>query len=236
MEAAHAAFFVHAFQGFHTFVNTIIMRSIADIRKDYKLQSLLEEDVSADPIDQFSKWWDEAINSQVDEVNAMTLATATPGGRPSARIVLLKGYTNKGFVFFTNYQSHKGVELEKNPHAALVFFWKELERQVRIEGLVEKVSEEDSNAYFTSRPIGSRIGAWASPQSAPIAGRHIIEENVLKYQEQFTGENIPRPPHWGGYILKPVTIEFWQGRSSRLHDRIQFTRTGEEWKIERLAP
>jgi len=210
--------------------------AIADIRKDYKLKSLLEEDVLADPLKQFSVWWNEAVNSKIDEVNAMTLASATPEGIPSARIVLLKGLSNEGFFFFTNYQSHKGTELAKNPHTALVFFWKELERQVRIEGTVEKLSEADSDAYFASRPAGSKIGAWASPQSIPIAGRTIIEENVLKYEQLFGDENIPRPPHWGGYIVKPVKVEFWQGRRSRLHDRILYSKQNEEWKIERLAP
>ncbi|WP_018617384.1 pyridoxamine 5'-phosphate oxidase [Segetibacter koreensis] len=209
---------------------------IADIRKDYKLKSLLEQDVKANPFDQFSEWWNEAVDSHIEEVNAMTLATATPEGLPSARIVLLKGFTYEGFKFYTNYLSHKGRELEENPHAALVFFWKELERQIRIEGVVEKLSEEDSEEYFKTRPVASQIGAWASPQSIPIAGRHIIEENVLKYKAEFGTENIPKPPHWGGYIVKPVKIEFWQGRRSRLHDRIQYTKQKENWKIERIAP
>jgi len=208
---------------------------IADIRKDYKLKSLLEEDVKINPLDQFSEWWNEAVTSQIAEVNAMTLATATPEGLPSARIVLLKGFSYEGFKFYTNYNSHKGSELSKNPNAALVFFWKELERQVRIEGKVEKLSEKDGEAYFKTRPVASKIGAWASPQSTPIAGRYIIEENEIKYKEQF-GENIPKPPHWGGYIVKPWKIEFWQGRRSRLHDRIQYTRHNEEWLIERIAP
>lgn len=209
--------------------------TIAGIRKDYKLQSLLEENVKSDPAEQFAIWWNEAVSSQIEEVNAMTLATATPDGLPSARIVLLKGFTPEGFKFYTNYQSHKGTELAQNPNAALVFFWKELERQVRIEGMVEKVSEEDSNAYFKTRPAASKIGAWASPQSMPVAGRYIIEQNELKYKEQL-GEDIPKPPHWGGYIVKPVKIEFWQGRRSRLHDRIQYTKQGVNWLIERIAP
>lgn len=209
--------------------------AIADIRKDYKLKSLLEEDVKANPLDQFSDWWGEAVTSQIEEVNAMTLATATQDGRPSARIVLLKGFSDEGFVFYTNYLSHKGAELAKNPKAALVFFWKELERQVRVEGTAEKVSEEDSVAYFKNRPVKSKIGAWASPQSTPIAGRHIIEENVSEYQAQF-GEDIPKPPHWGGYIVKPEIIEFWQGRRSRLHDRIQYSRLNSAWQIQRIAP
>lgn len=211
-------------------------QSIADIRKDYKLKSLLEEDVLSNPIKQFTNWWSEAVNSKIEEVNAMTLATATPDGMPSARIVLLKGLTAEGFVFFTNYNSHKGKALAQNSKAALVFFWKELERQVRIEGTVEKVSEADSEAYFASRPAASKIGAWASPQSTTIANRSVIEENVLKYQAMYDEENIPKPPHWGGYIVKPVKVEFWQGRRSRLHDRILYTRQNENWTIKRLAP
>lgn len=211
------------------------MTSIADIRKDYKLQTLLEADVAPDPITQFGKWWEEAINSAIDEVNAMTLATVDKNNIPSARIVLLKGYGKKGFVFFTNYQSHKGEQLLQNPNACLVFFWKELERQIRITGKVEKISSEESDAYFTSRPAGSRIGAWASPQSSVIANRKIIEEKTKVLEQQF-GDNIPRPPHWGGYIVKPVQIEFWQGRTSRLHDRMQYTSNGDAWVIERLAP
>jgi len=210
---------------------------IADIRRDYKLESLNEGDVAADPIQQFTIWWDEAIKSEIDEVNAMTLATSTKDGFPSARIVLLKGYDERGFVFFTNYESDKGKELADNPHAALVFFWKELERQVRIEGLVEKVSAEESDAYYQSRPAGSRIGAWASPQSEVISDRQIIEKNVLAYGEKFGTGFIPRPAHWGGYIVKPTFIEFWQGRSSRLHDRILYTVSDNgNWKKERLAP
>lgn len=212
-------------------------QAIADIRREYKLQSLNEEDVAANAIKQFDKWWQEAVNSHIDEVNAMTLATATKEAIPSARIVLLKGYDEKGFVFFTNYNSHKGKELAENPHASLVFFWKELERQVRIDGIVEKIDEEASNAYFHSRPAGSKIGAWASPQSAVIEDRKIIEHNFLQYEEQFGAYEIPRPAHWGGYIVKPAKIEFWQGRSSRLHDRIKYTLlTDGEWKRERLAP
>lgn len=210
--------------------------SIADIRKDYKQHSLNESDIAVNPFVQFEQWWNEAIASQIDEVNAMTLATATKDGIPSARIVLLKGYDSDGFVFFTNYNSHKGQELLENPHAALVFFWKELERQIRIEGLVEKVSEAESDAYFNSRPEGSRIGAWASPQSSVINDRSIIESNVDALTKQYSGQSIPRPAHWGGYRVKPQVIEFWQGRSSRLHDRFKFTASGETWIRERLAP
>ena len=211
-------------------------QSIADIRKDYKLRSLLEDDVLSDPIEQFTSWWSEAINSKIEEVNAMTLATASTDGVPSARIVLLKGLTKEGFIFFTNYNSDKGKQLETNPKAALVFFWKELERQVRIEGTVSKVSKEESEAYFASRPIASQIGAWASPQSTVIPGRNLLEENVHKYKDQFGEENIPKPPHWGGYIVNPFKMEFWQGRRSRLHDRILYTLENNNWTISRLAP
>ncbi len=210
---------------------------IADIRREYKLESLNEGDVAVEPFQQFTSWWDEAIKSEIDEVNAMTLATSTKDGIPSARIVLLKGYDERGFIFFTNYESDKGKELSANPHAALVFFWKELERQVRIEGLVERVSAEESDAYYQSRPAGSRIGAWASPQSEVISDRQIIEKNVLAYGKKFGTGVIPRPEHWGGYIVKPIAIEFWQGRSSRLHDRILYTISDNgNWKKERLAP
>ncbi len=211
-------------------------RSIADIRTDYKLRSLDEADVTTEPIEQFTRWWDEAVNSHIDEVNAMVLATANSAGIPSARVVLLKGYSEQGFVFFTNYDSQKGKELADNPHAALVFFWKELERQVRIEGIIEKTGAAESDTYFLSRPEGSRIGAWASPQSAVIANRQVIENKFLLYEEKFSKEPVSRPPYWGGYILKPSLIEFWQGRTSRLHDRIQYSLVDNHWKIVRLAP
>ena len=213
------------------------MNKIADIRKDYQLQTLSEQDISADPIQQFTKWWEEAIQSEIDEVNAFTLATSSLQGKPSARIVLLKGYDNKGFIFFTNYESAKGNELANNPQASMVFFWKELQRQIRIEGSIEKVSPRESDEYFSSRPEGSRIGAWASPQSKIITDRSEIEINAQKYQQQYADGNIPRPPYWGGYRLKPLQIEFWQGRANRLHDRIQYTvQKDNSWKIERLAP
>ena len=211
--------------------------SIADIRTEYKLRSLNEADVAVDAVVQFASWWDDAVKSEISEVNAMTLATATTDGIPSARIVLLKGFDANGFVFFTNYQSNKGKELENNPHASLVFFWKELERQVRIDGLIEKVSADESDAYYSSRPSGSRIGAWASPQSKVITDRKIIETNFQQYEEKFGTGLIPRPEHWGGYRLKPSLVEFWQGRSSRLHDRIRYTlQEDNSWIIERLAP
>ncbi|MEO7307267.1 MAG: pyridoxamine 5'-phosphate oxidase [Ferruginibacter sp.] len=210
---------------------------IADIRKDYQKQSLLETDVAGDPFVQFGAWWDDAEKSELDEINAMTLATASKTGMPSARIVLLKSVSETGFVFFTNYNSAKGKELEENPYASLVFFWAALERQVRISGKVEKVSATESDEYFNSRPEGSRIGAWASPQSSIISSREIIEKNIAEYVEQFADGAITRPPHWGGYIVIPSVIEFWQGRPNRLHDRIQYTKLKEGgWKRERLAP
>jgi pyridoxamine 5'-phosphate oxidase len=215
----------------------LMNKNIADIRKDYQLQSLLETDIAADPFTQFNRWWDDAEKSELDEINAMTLATASLTGMPAARIVLLKSVTGAGFVFFTNYNSHKGKELEENPNACLVFFWKELERQVRITGKVEKVSGQESDEYFNSRPAGSRIGAWASPQSSVIESRETIEKNILKYEAQFAATEIARPPHWGGYIVIPTVIEFWQGRPNRLHDRLQYSKLQDEsWKIERLAP
>lgn len=213
------------------------MSAIADIRKDYKLKSFTEEDALPDAITQFTNWWNDALASEIDEVNAFTLATATKDGMPSARIVLLKGYDSNGFVFFTNYESNKGKALAVNPKACMVFFWKELERQVRIEGSIAKVSSAESDEYFFSRPVGSQVGAWASPQSAVINNRNVIEENVKKMEEKFDSTSITRPPHWGGYRLKPSLIEFWQGRPSRLHDRLQYTlQKNGDWKIERLAP
>ena len=213
------------------------VNNIADIRKEYKLQTFSEKDALPDPFAQFEKWWKEALDSGVDEVNAMTLATASADGMPDARIVLLKGFDPKGFTFFTNYNSAKGIELAENPRASLVFFWKELERQIRISGLVIMTSGEESDTYFNSRPEGSRIGAWASPQSEPIENREWLEDNEKKMREQFPDGLISRPPHWGGYCVKPTRIEFWQGRPSRLHDRILYDleKTG-SWKIRRLAP
>jgi pyridoxamine 5'-phosphate oxidase len=214
-----------------------VSNSIADIRKDYKLQTLSEKDVLTDPFGQFDKWWREALRADIDEVNAMTLATATADGMPDARIVLLKGFDERGFTFFTNYNSSKGMELLENPRASLVFFWKELERQVRISGLVSLVSGKESDEYFNSRPEGSRIGAWASPQSEVIESREWLEENEKKLYGQFSGASVNRPLHWGGYRVKPTRVEFWQGRPSRLHDRILFSlQENGRWKIERLAP
>jgi pyridoxamine 5'-phosphate oxidase len=212
--------------------------SIADIRRDYMLQSFDEADAAVDPFIQFTAWWEEATNAAIDEVNAMTLSTVTSEGKPSARIVLLKGYTDDGFVFFTNYNSSKGLEMANNHHVALLFFWKELERQIRIEGVVQKISEADSDAYFLSRPAGSRIGAWVSPQSQVIPNRAFLEDNFKKVSEKYPDESlVPRPAHWGGYIVRPEAMEFWQGRSSRLHDRLKYTiDSNGNWKRERLAP
>lgn len=211
--------------------------SIADIRKDYSSQSLLETDVAAHPIDQFNIWWQQVLESEADEPNAMTLATASADGMPSARIVLLKGFDKDGFVFFTNYNSYKGIQLEENPKACLVFFWKELERQVRIVGLVKKVDVTESDAYFHSRPVGSQIGAWTSPQSQVIESRNWLDHHYLEVAEKLKQKHIERPQHWGGYVVQPVILEFWQGRPSRLHDRIQYTLNEDGiWKIERLAP
>lgn len=210
--------------------------SIADIRKDYQLKSLSEHEVDQNPFTQFSVWWNEAVQSDIVEVNAMALSTVTSAGRPSSRIVLLKGYDEQGFVFFTNYSSDKGQQLTQNHFAALLFFWKELERQVRIEGIVSKVSEEESDAYFNSRPAGSRLGAWASPQSQKISDREVLNNELMKFTEQFDQDNIPRPAHWGGYRVKPTRIEFWQGRSNRLHDRILYEQDNDNWQISRLAP
>jgi pyridoxamine 5'-phosphate oxidase len=210
--------------------------SIADIRKEYMRESLSEGDVELDPFLQFTRWWKEAVGSDITEVNAMTLATCSKEGMPSARTVLLKDYDKSGFVFFSNYESRKAKDIDENPQASLLFFWKELERQVRIEGRIEKVDATESDSYFHSRPEGSRIGAWASPQSRVVSSRDVIEENVRRYQAAFEQAPIPRPPHWGGYRVIPVHIEFWQGRPSRLHDRILYSIEADSWKISRLAP
>ena len=201
------------------------------------LAQLDEDAVGNDPILFFRKWFTEAEAAQITEINAMTLATVDSGNHPHARIVLLKGLDQQCFVFFTNYDSSKGREINANPNVTLLFFWKELERQVRIEGVIEKIPENESDIYFHSRPKGSRLGAWASPQSREIADRNILDLNYAKYEEEFSNIEIPRPPHWGGYRVLPTRIEFWQGRSSRMHDRLLFTKkeTG-DWGRSRLAP
>jgi pyridoxamine 5'-phosphate oxidase len=212
-----------------------IATKLADLRKDYALKTLDEKDVDRDPMKQFGVWMVEAIHAQVPEPTAMTLATVDARGHPSGRIVLLKGVDPLGFVFYTNYESRKGRDLAGNPAAALTFLWKELERQVRVEGMVEKVSAEESTAYFDTRPLGSRIGAWASPQSEPIENRDWLEARWARMTDQH-GAKPPRPPHWGGYRLRPDYIEFWQGRMSRLHDRIAYAHAADAWKVSRLAP
>ena len=210
---------------------------LANLRKDYSSESLLETDVEKNPLEQFGKWWTQASNSQIDEVNAMTLATASSDGMPAARIVLLKGFSKEGFVFFTNYESYKAMQLEENPKACLVFFWRELERQVRITGLVKKLPSTENDEYFLSRPRESQVGAWASPQSQVIPGREWLDGKYLDLSKEFETKTLKRPDHWGGYIVHPVIVEFWQGRPSRLHDRIQYTlQENGGWKIERLAP
>lgn len=211
--------------------------SIADIRTDYKRHSLDEQTTADHPLEQFRLWFDEALRSQVLEPNAMTLATADSDGRPSARIVLLKGISDDGFVFFTNYESRKGAHLLVNPYAALAFFWPELERQVRVEGRVEKVSERESYEYFKSRPLDSQIGAWTSNQSSVITGRDVLEQRFAELKERYADGGVPLPPFWGGYVLTPDNVEFWQGRPGRLHDRILYTREEDgQWRRERLSP
>jgi pyridoxamine 5'-phosphate oxidase len=206
------------------------------LRKEYTSAGLVEDDVDPDPIVQFHNWFEKVIEADLHEPNAMTLATASREGGPSARIVLLKGYDERGFVFYTNYEGRKARELEANPLCALLFYWGELERQVRVEGRASRIPGEESDAYFSSRPRGSRLGAWASEQSQPVEDRNVLEERVRALEAEYEGREIPRPPFWGGYRVEPEIVEFWQGRENRLHDRIVYRRTGEGWKMERLQP
>lgn len=212
-------------------------KNIADLRKDYTLQGLSISEVDFNPFRQFKKWFDQALAAQLPEPNAMTIATATPAGNPSARMVLLKDFDERGFVFYTNYNSQKGQELAENPQAACVFWWAELERQVRICGRVEKVSEHESDEYFHSRPLNSRLGAWASNQSEVIENREVLEQRLQELQVKYAFEDVQRPPHWGGLRVIPSEIEFWQGRSSRLHDRLVYNCLNDgSWQIQRLSP
>jgi pyridoxamine 5'-phosphate oxidase len=208
----------------------------AGLRTEYKRETLDERAVDRDPFAQFARWFDEAVAARLPEPNAMTLATVGPDGRPSARIVLLKGVDPRGLAFFTNYDSRKARELPDGAHAALLFYWHELERQVRIEGRVERIGAAESDTYFASRPRASRIGAWASPQSRVIADRAWLEQRFAEAQARFPGDDVPRPPHWGGYRVVPESFEFWQGRASRLHDRIAYRRASGDWTVVRLAP
>lgn len=209
---------------------------INTLRHDFAREILDENDINSNPLLQFEKWFKEAIDADVNEPNAMTLCTATLEGKPSARIILLRSFNDSGFVYYTNYNSRKGIEIAMNPNCALLFFWPELERQVRIEGFVQKQTVDESNLYFMSRPRGNKLGAWTSEQSQVISSRDVLKKEYEKFSEKYPDENVPCPPHWGGYLLNPVSIEFWQGRPDRLHDRILYSRKNNEWKIERLAP
>jgi pyridoxamine 5'-phosphate oxidase len=206
-------------------------------RHDYEQASLDESAVDRDPIRQFQVWFEAATAAGIPEPNAMTLATASPEGRPSARIVLMRGFDERGFVFFTNYESRKGREIEANPFVSLVFFWQAMERQVRVEGTIARASASESDDYFQGRPTGSKRGAWVSNQSGVVAGREALESELAVIEGRFPGGEIPRPPYWGGYRVAPSSVEFWQGRRSRLHDRLVYRKTEEAgWRIERLAP
>lgn len=209
---------------------------LADLRKDYSLAGLAEKDLAKDPFRQFEKWFQEAEAAKLTEPNAMTLTTATRDGRPSARTVLLKGLDGRGFVFYSNYESRKGRELEANPRATLVFPWIALERQVIVEGSVTKVAREESEAYFHSRPRASQLSAWVSSQSTIISGRRMLEDSLKALEQKYAGQEVPLPPNWGGWRLMPDAVEFWQGRRSRLHDRLRYRREKDGWTIERLAP
>lgn len=209
---------------------------LADLRRDYGLSGLLEKDLAADPYRQFDKWFQEAEAAKLPEPNAMVCSLSTRDGRPSSRIVLLKAFDSRGFVFFTNYESRKGRELGENPRASLLFPWFPLERQVIVEGSVAKVAREEADAYFHSRPRANQLSAWASQQSSIVTGRPQLEDALRKVEEKYAGKEVPMPPYWGGYRVVPETVEFWQGRRSRLHDRLRYRRDREEWVIERLSP
>jgi pyridoxamine 5'-phosphate oxidase len=206
------------------------------LRKEYTRAGLREADLAPDPIEQFRRWFGEAIAAGLHEPNAMTVATSTPDGRPSARVVLLKGFDERGFVFYTNHEGRKGRELEENPYCALVFYWGELERQVRIEGRASRVPGEESDAYYESRPRGSRLGAWASAQSREVGDRATLEEGLRSLEAEYEGRDVPRPPFWGGYRVEPEAVEFWQGRENRLHDRLVYRRAPGGWEVVRLQP
>jgi pyridoxamine 5'-phosphate oxidase len=210
---------------------------VARLRKEYTRAGLKEPDTHPNPIEQFRTWFDEALAANLHEPNAMTLATSTPHGRPSVRVVLLKGFDERGFVFYTSYEGRKGEELEANPYCALLFYWGELERQVRVEGRVGRLPDEESDAYFAGRPRGSQLGAWASEQSRPVKDRGALEERLRELEAEYEGREVPRPPFWGGYRVEPEVIEFWQGRENRLHDRLRYRRSGNGgWRRERLQP
>jgi pyridoxamine 5'-phosphate oxidase len=210
---------------------------VARLREEYTRAGLKESDTDPNPIEQFRAWFDEALAANLHEPNAMTLATATPEGRPSARVVLLKGFDERGFVFYTNYEGRKSGELEANPRCALDFYWGELERQVRIEGRAGRIPDGESDAYFTGRPRGSQLGAWVSEQSRPVADRGVLERRLRELEAEYEGREVPRPPFWGGYRVEPEVIEFWQGRENRLHDRLVYRRSGNGgWRLERLQP
>lgn len=213
-----------------------VNESIAHLRRDHGVRPLELGDLHPDPIEQFGRWMEEALEEGLLLPNTMTLATATADGRPSARMVLLKGFDHRGFVFYTNYESRKSRELSGSPHAALVFYWARLERQVRVEGRVERVDGDESDAYFASRPLESRLGAWASRQSRPLESRIVLEERLAELEREHASGDVPRPPHWGGWLVRPSIVEMWQGRPNRLHDRFVYTRRDDRWDRERLYP